>query len=305
MPKDSAARVSRSIWTAAATVAALLALGGLWAFYHGGLWLAAPTIVTLCATGLLAWHVANVARRGRPQPPDRRGPAAGRGRGAARRAGGLRPQRPHRLLQQPLSGADDRGAELEPGDRQAFRRLDPRGHGARPVLPSRDGGGLLREARGVSRRAAQRALPPPRRRPLGAHPREPDRGRRPGAPRHRHHRGAQPRRTAPPAGAGGGAGRRPGGDHRRRPRLHLRQPCLRDHDRLHPGGGAGPRAAAHPLERDAATRVLRRDATRAGGRAGAGRARSSTATATATSSSRRPRWRRSATRAAAPPTTWR
>jgi PAS domain-containing protein len=63
MPKDSAARVSRSIWTAAATVAALLALGGLWAFYHGGLWLAAPTIVTLCATGLLAWHVANVARR--------------------------------------------------------------------------------------------------------------------------------------------------------------------------------------------------------------------------------------------------
>ena len=152
-----------------------------------------------------------------------------------------------------------------------------------PVLPSRDG-------RRTSSSSALRSAPtprsehshPPRRRALGAHPREPDRGRRPGASDHRHHRGAPPRRRAAPAGAGGGAGRRPGGDHRRRPRLHLRQPRLRDHDRLHPGRGAGPRAAGHPVERDAAAGVLRRDAPRARGRAAAGRARSSTATATAT-----------------------
>ena len=107
-------------------------------------------------------------------------------------------------------------------------------------------------------------------------------GRRPGAADHGHHRGAPPRRRAAPARARGRAGRRPGGDHRRRPRLHLRQPRLRDHDRLHPGRGAGPRAAGRPVERPAAAGVLRRDAPRARGRPHAGTAPSSTGTATAT-----------------------
>ena len=197
---------------------------------------------------------------------DRGGAPPGRGRGAAGRARGLRPRRSHRLLQQPLPGAHDRGPARDPGGGQALRGVAARRGRARRRLPSRDGRGLPQAAAEAAHREGQRARPPDRRRPLGAHPRERHPGRRPGAAHHRHHRGAPPRRPAPPPRARGRAGRRPGGDHRRRARLHLRQPGLRDDDRLFPGRGARPRAAARPLERPARAGVLRRDAPPARGR---------------------------------------
>ena len=83
------------------------------------------------------------------------------------------------------------------GRQDASRSCCARGSAARPGLPSRrwartssSGGWRMRD------RAAQRARPPHRRRPLGADPREPDAGRQPGAADHRHHRGAAPRRAS-------------------------------------------------------------------------------------------------------------
>ena len=281
----SAARLKLTIWRAASAVGSggrRRRRSGLRARGDAGRD-ACPLRLILVVTGLLAWHVAPGRGARRPAPAHRRGAARGGGRGAAGRARGLRPARPDRLLQQPLSGDDDRGAARGPGARQALRGLDARGDRARARSITRTWARTSsRSASPCGMEPPQRGCLPHRRRPLDARPREPHAGRQPGAADHRHHRGAPARRRAAPARARGRAGRRPGGDHRRRPRLHLRQPRLRDDHRLQRGRGARQRAAGHPLERDAAAGVLRRDARASSRPGGAGRERSSTATRTAT-----------------------
>ncbi len=94
-------------------------------------------------------------------------------------------------------GADDRGAARGPGDRQALRRLDARGHGARPGLPPRHGRGLLRAARWRMR--PRRAASTPTASPTAAGCASARTGREDGGrvhAHHRHHRGAPARRPS-------------------------------------------------------------------------------------------------------------
>ena len=178
-----------------------------------------PSPASLAAGGLWACSTAASAGRALPSssssPPARRlarRPSRAAGRPAASRPPrrGCRP-RPRRC---PTGWWSSTATTASPSTTAAFRALMTEalsaslaigkpfddwireGMARGPVLPSRDGRGLLRAARVAPRRAAQRALPPPRRRPLGAHPREPDPGRRPGASDHRHHRGTPPRRRS-------------------------------------------------------------------------------------------------------------
>ena len=198
-------------------------------------------------SGYRARADGGAARRGPPRVVARRvaarlaeacataPPRDGGGGGAARRAGGLRPRRPHRLLQQPLPRDDDRGAARGARDRAALRGVLNERARARAGLPPGHGRGLPRAAARDARSARHARAPAPRdRRALDAGAREPDGGRQPGAAHHRHHRGAAARRRS--CGCSALAVEQAGDPVEitdRRPRLHLRQPRLRDDDRLH------------------------------------------------------------------------
>ena len=260
MEADSAIRLAALSARAAAGAGPLLALVaacGVWAATQGGAAAAAPYALIACATVLTALGVTRQVAR--------------------------ELQRLRRIGARLRAGADampDGLAVFDAADRLVFFNARYPDH----LLPSMRGqlriGRRFEEilraaladgpiyhpdmgedfpgrAGGASRPAAERARAASDRRPLAAHPREPDAGRHAGAPDPGHHRGAPPRRRAAAARGGRRAGRRPGGDHRGRSRLHLCQPCLRDLDRLEPRRGARPPATGNPRERDAFGQVLR------------------------------------------------
>ncbi len=251
-----------TVWAGALTLMALIAACGLWVMRSDPL-AAALFAVVLVATGLVAWFAARVTARATREVTE----AEARLRAAAEALpdGLVVCDRNDRIVfynsRYPAHMTEPLRRALK--DRQELRGVPARGPRQRPGLPPGDGRGLPRPAAGAADRQPQRACPPHRRRPLGADPREPRRRRRPGAAHHRHQRRAAARGGAAPARPRGRAGGRPGGDHRARPWLHLRQPRLRDHHRLQPGRGARPPAAGGAVERPASAGVLRGDAPRA------------------------------------------